>query len=158
MNPIQMLALAAGAFFVLKHFSETASPAPPASPAQVDPATPDLPLEPAYPQAPELPAESAQERYYSDSGFADAVHRNAAFGYANWIALADQIGVQFNIDQWNYIRENSGKQPISPDDMERLLFGRDRDELLQASTYHERLRSAGLGRVPRRFMRAWRAI
>lgn len=77
----------------------------------------------------------------------------AAGGNREWAAVLDERGIRYNVDQWNYYREQGGLPAIAPEDMEILILPEeDRQQTLLATEYLTRLErlNVGLGRIRRR--------
>ena len=72
----------------------------------------------------------------------------AARGEAAAIAAADAANIRWNIDQWNYWREQAGGQPVDPSYMP-VLSGSDRSAQILASEYRARLNAIGLSSIRR---------
>lgn len=75
----------------------------------------------------------------------------AAGGNREWAAVLDSKGIRYNVDQWNWYREQGGLPAIAPEDMEILILpDEDRQQTLLASEYLTRLErlSVGLSGVP----------
>lgn len=75
----------------------------------------------------------------------------AADGDASAIVQVAQSGLRFNVDQWNYWREQHGAIAVLPQDMDIMILpGEDRATLLSITEYRDRLARiglAGIGRV-----------
>lgn len=70
----------------------------------------------------------------------------AAAGNREWAAVLDSKGIRYNVDQWNWYREQGGRPPIAPEDMEILILpDEDRQQTLLASEYLTRLERLSVG-------------
>ena len=70
----------------------------------------------------------------------------AAGGNREWAAVLDQRNIRYNVDQWNWYREQGGLLPIAPEEMEILILPEeDRQEPLLASEYLARLQRLSVG-------------
>lgn len=70
----------------------------------------------------------------------------AAGGNREWAAVLDGKGLRYNVDQWNWYREQGGLPAIAPEDMEILIQpDEDRQQTLLASEYLTRLERLSVG-------------